>query len=146
MSFDTGHEIVTALTARLSGQSTALGLTSVRASLDGLPDRIGLPLAAVLPLRETAAEPVSRRAGVARVTTRIGVLIAVPVRNDRGGAKARLTLTPILQGLRAALAGWCPPGAAEALIWREGRLMDLQATHALWQDSWDAVWWYGGET
>ncbi len=140
MSFARGHDIVSQI-ARHLARAPALERCSVSESLRGTSRKQNLPLVTVLALRESAAAPVNRKTGVARVITRIGVLVAVAVINDPGGAKAKASLAAILQDTRARLAGWCPDGARDPLAWREGHLVDQTASYALWQDSFDATWW-----
>ena len=141
MSFARGHDIVSQI-ARHLARAPALERCSVSESLRGTSRKQNLPLVTVLALRESADEPVNRKTGVARVITRIGVLVAVAVINDPGGAKAKAKpggdpcRTPA-----PALAGWCPDGARDPLAWREGHLVDQTASYALWQDSFDATWW-----
>ncbi|WP_170563026.1 phage tail terminator protein [Ruegeria atlantica] len=144
MSWDTGHAAVAAIAKRLEGAPGLEGCL-VGESLRGLSRKQGLPLVTVLALREGAEKPVNRQTGAARVLSRIGVLIAVPVRNDPGGSKARASLQPLLDTTRAKLAGWCPEGVKEPIAWREGHLMDLTASHALWQDAYEFTWWSGAK-
>jgi len=136
----TGHEAVTAIVEHLRAEE-GLGGCDIRESLRGLPHRQRLPLVAVLALRESAAPPVDGCRGIARVITRIAVLVAVAVHNDPGGTRARAALTPVLAALRGRLAGFCPPGASEPLAWREGGLAELTASRALWEDGYDLAWW-----
>ena len=76
-----------------------------------------LPLAAVLPLTETAGASRAGRAGaVQQVTLTLAVIVLAPAPNDPGGRRAlhRRALDRHRAAIRAALIGWLPAPCCDA--------------------------------
>ena len=109
--------------------------------LDGAPRR-RLPLAAVLPLGETAGET---RAGWGatrqRITLTVGVVAMIRAPNDPGGTRVRGrdALSGALTALRAALIGWTPQALlASPVTFARARLLEVGEGRITWQDEYVA--------
>ncbi len=114
------------------------------------------PLAAVLPLSETAGDSVGGRASaVQRVTAEIAVYAIVGTANDPSGRRARCRedLSAALAATRAALIGWAPvvgtcvcppPPRPSTLQFRRGELAEVAEGRAIWRDVYAATYWVGG--
>ena len=137
---DASHLLVEQTAARLLPLAETTMLGRVEARLSEPDTAKGLPVLTVLPLGERAEPPRDGRKLEQRVTLTLGLFVAVSLKNDPGAARARASLGDILGAVRAELLGWRPDLAAEPIAWTGGRLADLTAGHALWQDTWAVVW------
>ena len=128
------------------------GLRAAHAKLSGLKiygaldlarPSIQLPALAAVPLGEDTDADLAPEAtdSVQRVFTTIGVVAAVPARNDPLGSKARDPLDDLVMEVRRLLVGWVPARKWDPLALRRSRLLALEDGRAWWQDEYNTYGW-----
>ena len=80
---------------------------------------------------------------VQRVLSTVGVIAAVPARNDPTGRKANDPLDALVVASRAVLVGWVPARRWAPLGLRRSRLLALEEGRAWWQDEYITSGWRG---
>ena len=114
-------------------------------ALDLALPSIRLPGLATVPLGEDT-DPDRAPDGtetVQRVFTTLGVVAAIPARNDPDGSKARDPLDDLVQAARTLLIGWVPARRWDPLALRRSRLLLLQDGRVAWQDEYTTYGWRG---
>lgn len=139
------------LIGRLQGTAPLREVAGVGelAALKALPPAHLLPAAYVLPLAE-AADPAAGDApgSVGQiVTVRFGIVLAVAAsRPDPQGGAAVAEIDPVRRAIRAALLGWCPPGADSPISYVAGDLLSVEPSGIWWQDSYETQTIYRSDT
>ena len=95
----------------------------------------------VYPLSEQGGENLEPHGALQRHRLRIGVLIAVTNRRDRGGAGALNETETWREAVRTALVGWTPPAGARPIAFARGAAIGLTDQTLLWQDEFEATYW-----
>ena len=104
---------------------------------------IQLPALAAVPLGEDIDADLAPEGTdtVQRIFTTIGVVAAVPARNDPHGSKARDPLDELVMAVRRLLVGWVPARKWDPLALRRSRLLPLDQGRAWWQDEYNTYGW-----
>lgn len=112
-------------------------------ALDLARPSLRLPALAAIPLGEDTDADLAPEGTdtVQRVFTTIGVVAAVPARNDPHGGKAQDPLDDLVMAVRRLLVGWVPARRWDPLALRRSRLLALEEGRAWWQDDYNTYGW-----
>lgn len=129
--------------AQLRAANDRLSKLRVYGALDLARPSLQLPALAAVPLGEDTDADLAPEAtdSVQRVFTTIGVVVAVPARNDPLGSKARDPLDDLVTAMRRLLIGWVPARRWDPLALRRSRLLALEEGRAWWQDEYNTYGW-----
>ena len=126
--------------ARLEAETDGIAVHGA-ASLAGARDDHRRDALYVYPLSEDAGENLQEHGALQRHRLRIGVLVAVTNRRDRGGAGALNETETWREAVRTALVGWTPPAGARPIAFARGAAIGLTDQTLLWQDEFEATYW-----
>jgi hypothetical protein len=132
-------DIITRLTAEvpeLAGRIDGVAELAVLQKKDALPQTT--PAAFVVPLGLDAA-PAADATGVHAQDMRLrtGILLVMTVTDDAGGGRALEAVTPLVEAVRLALAGWLPPEASAPMALLRERLAEMRAGTVFWQSEFE---------
>lgn len=134
--------MVDAIVQRLAERVPELRLidtAAAYAALEAPPARAQCPAAYVIELEETAGPQGLATGGTRQlVTERVAVVLILDAARDARGAAGAAALRPLRQAVRAALAGFAPDEAHDALTFQGGRLIAAEGGYLAWEEAFAA--------
>ena len=91
----------------------------------------------VMLVDESAGDNTLLNAVRQQVTTGVAVVIALTNYRDRRGAAGIDAIETVRDEVRQALLGWAPDDDSGVMVYRRGRLLDLQEATLWWSDEFE---------